>query len=113
MQNYLIRLETPVATSFRCQKAANSLDIDTAKKAVHQLAVDADVTSNFNVGLIVGAPPAVAAPVSVAFGFTGATQTFVVPAGVTSVDFELCGARGGGTAMSLGGAASTWSVRWP
>lgn len=55
MQNYLVRLESPVATSFRCQKAANSLDIDTAKKSVHELSIDADIKSKFSVGLIVGA----------------------------------------------------------
>lgn len=55
MQNYLVRLESPVATSFRCQKAANSLDIDVAKKSVHELSLQADITSKYNVGLIVGA----------------------------------------------------------
>ncbi|WP_131667394.1 GNAT family N-acetyltransferase [Psychrobacter pygoscelis] len=55
MQNYRVRLESPVSTSFRCQKAADSLDIDVAKKSVHELSVDADITTPFNVGLIVGA----------------------------------------------------------
>ena len=55
MQNYVVRLESPVSESFRCQKAANSLDIDVKKKSIHELKVSADVTNNFNVGLIVGA----------------------------------------------------------
>ncbi len=55
MQNYLVRLESAVAESFRCQKAANSLDIDVAKKSVHNLSVNADLKTPFNVGLIVGA----------------------------------------------------------
>lgn len=55
MQNYRVRLESPVSTSFRCQKAADSLDIDASKKAVHEFSVNADVTTPFNVGLIVGA----------------------------------------------------------
>jgi ABC-type Mn2+/Zn2+ transport system ATPase subunit len=48
-------LSSPVATSFRCVKAANSLDIDASKKAEHRLTVTADVESSYNVGLIVGA----------------------------------------------------------
>ena len=54
MQNYLIRLESPVSKTFRCQKAANSLDIDVEKKSVHELTVAADVHNDFNIGLIVG-----------------------------------------------------------
>lgn len=55
MQNYVVRLESAVSTSFRCTKAANSLDIDVEKKSVHRFAVDADVDAPFSVGLIVGA----------------------------------------------------------
>lgn len=55
MQNYRVRLESPVSTSFRCQKAADSLDIDATKKSVHEFSVNADVTTPFNIGLIVGA----------------------------------------------------------
>lgn len=55
MQNYKLRLESEVFDTFRCQKAANSLDIDTAKKSVHEISIDADVTSPFRVGLILGA----------------------------------------------------------
>jgi len=55
LKHIALKLESPVATTFRCVKAANSLDIDASKNAVHHFAVDADVTSEFNVGLIVGA----------------------------------------------------------
>ncbi len=55
MQSYELTLQSEVATSFRCTKAANSLDIDASKKAVHHFRVDADIDSPFNVGLIVGA----------------------------------------------------------
>lgn len=55
MQNYSVRLESPIATSFRCTMAANSLDIDVEKKSKHQLDVQIDLNSPWNVGLIVGA----------------------------------------------------------
>lgn len=55
MQDYLVRLESPIATSFRCQKAANSLDIDVTKKSIHELKIKANIDSDFSVGLIVGA----------------------------------------------------------
>lgn len=55
MQNYKLKLESEVSTSFRCQKAANSLDIDVEKKSVHEIEIDADITTKYNVGLIVGA----------------------------------------------------------
>lgn len=50
-----MRLESPVFRTFRCQKAADSLDIDVEKKAVHELSVPVDLVTPFNVGLIVGA----------------------------------------------------------
>ena len=55
MQNYRVRLESDVFTSFRCQKAADSLDINAKEKSVHELSVDADLESPFSIGLIVGA----------------------------------------------------------
>lgn len=54
MRPYRVRLQSPIATSFRCVKAANSMDIDQAHKSVHELQVMADIESPFNVGLIVG-----------------------------------------------------------
>ena len=49
-------LSSPVSTSFRCQCAANSLDIDVEKKSVHHLHVDnIDIPKDWNIGLVVGA----------------------------------------------------------
>lgn len=55
MKKYEVTLKSPVSNAFRCQKAANSLDIDTAKKSIHHLVIEADLESPFNVGLVVGA----------------------------------------------------------
>ena len=55
MQNYSVRLESPIATSFRCTMAANSLDIDVKKKSIHELNIQADLNAPWNMGLIVGA----------------------------------------------------------
>lgn len=55
MQSYELTLSSPVATSFRCVKAANSLDIDMAKKSVHHFKVAADIQAPFNIGVVVGA----------------------------------------------------------
>jgi len=55
MKTYAVTLESDPWDSFRCQKAANSLDIDATKKLRHDFAVQAEIESPFNVGLIVGA----------------------------------------------------------
>ena len=55
MQTYELTLKSDVSKSFRCQKAANSLDIDTEKKSVHHFKVNADIKSDYSIGLIVGA----------------------------------------------------------
>jgi energy-coupling factor transporter ATP-binding protein EcfA2 len=55
MQNYTVKLQSPVSSSFRCSMAANSLDIDVNKKSVHEFSINADLKSSWNVGLIVGA----------------------------------------------------------
>lgn len=55
MQTYELTLKSDVSKTFRCKKAANSLDIDVDKKAIHHFKVDADITTDFNIGLIVGA----------------------------------------------------------
>lgn len=55
MQNYELTLRSDVFRTFRCTKAANSLDIDVEAKSVHHFAVAADLTTPYNVGLIVGA----------------------------------------------------------
>lgn len=55
MKTYELVLESPAWDSFRCQKAANSLDIDIKKKLRHDFKIEADIDTAFNVGLIVGA----------------------------------------------------------
>ena len=55
MQDFRVRLESAVSRTFRCQKAANSLDIDVEKKSIHEFSVSADLETPYNVGLIVGA----------------------------------------------------------
>lgn len=55
MQTYNVRLESPIFKSYRCKRAADSLDIDVEKKSVHQLKINADLISHYNIGLIIGA----------------------------------------------------------
>lgn len=55
MKTYNVSLESEVAKSFRCVKAANSLDINSEEKSKHNLSITADLGSNYNIGLIVGA----------------------------------------------------------
>jgi energy-coupling factor transporter ATP-binding protein EcfA2 len=55
VQNFELTLTSPVAKSFRATKAANSLDIDAEKKSIHHFKVQADITTPFNIGVIVGA----------------------------------------------------------
>lgn len=52
---YTVQLESPVATSFRAVKAANSLDIDVEKKSKHHLSISGNLTADFRIGLIFGA----------------------------------------------------------
>jgi len=55
MKQYNVELSSDVSKSFRCQKAADSLDIDVQKKSTHKLSVNADIDSNYSIGLIIGA----------------------------------------------------------
>ena len=51
-----VKLTSNVFSSFRCQCAANSLDIDVSKKSIHHLHVDnVKIPNNWNIGLVVGA----------------------------------------------------------
>jgi ABC-type dipeptide/oligopeptide/nickel transport system ATPase subunit len=54
MQNYVVTLESPVVDSFRCRKAADSVNLDIKKKSIHHLEVGADITTSFNIGVIFG-----------------------------------------------------------
>ena len=55
MQTHELTLTSEVFKTFRCTKAANSLDIDAEKKSVHHFKVTADLETPYSVGLIVGA----------------------------------------------------------
>jgi hypothetical protein len=70
-----------------------------------------EATVNITVLGLADAPPGVAPPAGPTglqnFAFTGAAQTFVVPAGVTQITIEAFGAQGGsgsGIAPGVGGA---------
>lgn len=51
-----LTLQSEVFTDFRCQMAANSLDIDVNKKSIHHLEIDnINTPENWNIGLVYGA----------------------------------------------------------
>lgn len=55
-QTVEVILESEPSNTFRCQMAANSLDIDVKKKLKHHLLVQGvDLTGHFNIGLVLGA----------------------------------------------------------
>jgi len=50
-----IKLQSPVSKDFRCQVAANSLDIDVEKKSIHHLKIqNIKPAENWNVGIVYG-----------------------------------------------------------
>jgi ABC-type ATPase with predicted acetyltransferase domain len=50
-----IELSSPVHTNFRCQAAANSLDIDVKKKSIHKLQINnVEIPETWNIGLVYG-----------------------------------------------------------
>lgn len=55
MQDYVVNLKSPVSKSFMATKAANSVALNPEKKSEHNLKVTADITSDYKVGLILGA----------------------------------------------------------
>lgn len=55
LKELTVCLESEASTSFRCQKAANSLDLDVKKKLRHELKITADIETPFSVGVVVGA----------------------------------------------------------
>jgi ABC-type ATPase with predicted acetyltransferase domain len=51
-----IKLQSDVFNNFRCQVAANSLDIDVKKKSIHHLKIDnVKIPNDWNIGLVYGA----------------------------------------------------------
>ena len=57
-------------------------------------------TVNTDPVLLIEQPPITSAPITQSFSYTGANQTFTVPAGVTSVSVTLSGAGGGNGGFS-------------
>lgn len=55
MQNFVVELASPPPNGFRSIKAAQSVDLDISEKLVHKFKVAADISSDFNIGLIIGA----------------------------------------------------------
>ncbi len=54
--DFEVLLESKASNSFRCQMAANSLDINVKKKLRHHLKIKGiDLDGDFNIGLIIGA----------------------------------------------------------
>lgn len=54
--NIKFKLESEVFNTFRCQAAANSLDIDVKKKSIHNLEINnINIPDKWNIGLIYGA----------------------------------------------------------
>lgn len=55
MQNYSVKLQSEASDGYRCNRAANSVDLDVSKKLTHEMNVSVDMETDFNVGVIVGA----------------------------------------------------------
>lgn len=55
MKNYKVLLNCEIPDTFMCKMAANSLDIDTNEKSKHVFEINADIETDYNIGLIVGA----------------------------------------------------------
>ncbi len=55
MKRFDVRLQAEVSKSYFATRAAQSLDIDTEKKSIHEFSVQADFDAPFSIGLFVGA----------------------------------------------------------
>jgi ABC-type glutathione transport system ATPase component len=54
-KNINFELKSDASKTFRCIKAANSVDLDLEKKLVHHMNIELDFPDEWNIGLIVGA----------------------------------------------------------
>ena len=54
LKKYKVRLASQPSDTFKCIKAAQSLDINVAEKLVHKLEIEADITSPFSIGMVIG-----------------------------------------------------------
>jgi len=55
MQTFVVDLKSDPPSGFRSIKAAQSVDLNIDEKLTHHMEIAADVQTNFNVGLIIGA----------------------------------------------------------
>jgi len=55
MQTFVVDLKSDPPSGFRSIKAAQSVDLNVAEKLTHHMEIKADVSTDFNVGLIIGA----------------------------------------------------------
>ncbi|OQB05795.1 MAG: cysteine desulfurase ATPase component [bacterium ADurb.Bin212] len=55
MQDIVVELECEMGNSFRCQKAADSVNLDPSTKSKHILNITIDELQDFNIGVILGA----------------------------------------------------------
>lgn len=55
MQTYRVTLTSPVSTDYYCQRAADSVSLNTAEKSKHELEITVDLETPYSVGLILGA----------------------------------------------------------
>jgi ABC-type Mn2+/Zn2+ transport system ATPase subunit len=55
MQTFIVDLKSNPPNGFRSIKAAQSVDLNVNEKLTHHMEISADVKSEFNVGLIIGA----------------------------------------------------------
>ena len=54
LKTYKVKLQCDSWDTFRCTKAAQSLDINVAEKLKHEMQIEADLESPFSIGMIVG-----------------------------------------------------------
>jgi ABC-type ATPase with predicted acetyltransferase domain len=54
VQNYNIKLSCKIKSNYLIQRAADSVDLDINKKLTHDLKVNIDLETDYNIGLIVG-----------------------------------------------------------
>lgn len=55
MQTFVVDLKSDPPSGFRSIKAAQSVDLNISEKLTHHMEISADVQTEFNVGLIIGA----------------------------------------------------------
>jgi ABC-type Mn2+/Zn2+ transport system ATPase subunit len=55
MRNYYVKLESHVNNKdYFINRAASSVDLDISKKLIHEINIEADIETDYNIGLIIG-----------------------------------------------------------